>query len=100
MPSPVLKPGGGLRNSLSATHLDPTGCAVGVGVDVDVNVESQSIVGLQQQINHLRLWVAVHNAPLQIPILTSKILTRDSLRTQFTGSVLFLGGIVLKMLFE
>lgn len=58
------------------------------------------VKSLQEQITQLRLWVAINNAPLHIPILTSKIITRDNLRTQLTGSVLFIISIVAKMLVE
>lgn len=68
-------------------------------VDIESPFSSATKI-LQDQIDQLRLWVAVSNSPLHIPIFSSKIVTKDNLRTQLTGSILFVVTVALKMLFE
>ena len=75
-----------------------------VDIEKDSYTNNSSTVILMQQmqaqIDQLKLWVIINNSPLQIPILGSKVITGDNLRTQLLGSVVFVVTIVVKMLFD
>lgn len=93
----------GMSNSRAAAYdsnNDLESCSGGFSAMETGAAISVSQRHLQEQINQLRLWVAVNNAPLHIPILNNKIIGRDSLLTQLFGSVLFVLSIGAKMLLE